>query len=180
MPLQIASSPEAAKPKGELNLSEKQEKAISKAVAFSKEVSRMLKDQGLPDVVTPSEFPSLAGTDITNMAPEWLNQKQAEFVSAAGYVNNRLAVIDVQIANQKYQLNIRKANLEVEHAGKKAAEIKEIIRQDSEMQDLEFGKIFLESLKSRFAVYYDLFTNSQAVLSREQTRRSNQYFHRGP
>lgn len=171
MPLESANT---VKESSELEI--RLEDALLLTRAFAGEVAQMLKKQGLPVLQRPGEFPDISRENITELSNKRLNQLQAEFVNAAAYVNNRLAIARVEGSYQKYLIKIRKSNMEVRCAGKKPAEIKRLISIDPEVIKLESGKEYLDAIGSRYKVYYDLYTANQAVLSREQTRRGGQFY----
>jgi len=147
---------------------------------FSKEIESMLRKHGIPTLNKPGEFPDISTTNITELPAQRLNQLQAEFVNAAAYVNDRLAIAKVELNYQKYLLKVRRANLEVANSNLKPADMKRIIAADTELLELESGKEYLSAISTRYTVYYDLYTANQAVLSREQSRRSAHLFNKGP
>lgn len=145
---------------------------------FSDEIGKMLRAQGLPILNKPGNFPDISKSNITEFSNEKLNQLQSEFVNAAGYVNNRLAIARVELNYQKHLIKLHKANLEIKNIGKKAIVIKQLIATDKKLMDLEGGREYLNAICQRYTVYYELYTANQAVLSREQSRRGAQQFHR--
>jgi len=178
MPLKASSSEDELAVKKSID--KQLNDALHLAREFAGEIEKMLRRQGLPILDRPGNFPDISKKNITEFPSQELNQLQAEFINAASYVNNRLAIAKVELSYQKYLIKIRKANLEVQYTNKKVADVKRIINIDPEVNKLEAGREYLHAISNRYTVYYELYIANQAVLSREQSRRGAQHFNKIP